>query len=280
MSRTMANEKNYAAWSHDNVVKFYTGQRHRVEDLYTSERVLLVPAVTSCRSVLDVGCAAGGFYQIFQTLKPGIRYVGVDAVADMVAVARRRYPSVTFKVNEGIPLPFGQETFDLVLCTSVLHHNPNYRDMIRECYRVASRGCVIDLPRLVTAPYAFDRSTSYMVLKHRFHEGAGEIDEQQTIVPYVLENPQPMFEFLLEGLRPRPCAIAAVGYYGHPNESVVLPVKPICFCVVYLLKGDAATTRTELLLDVPEDIEAQLSLSGIERVEGGRVAIPGFIQGV
>ncbi len=278
MSRTMAAEKNYAAWSRQHVVSFYGSQRHRVDDLYDSERALLVPSVEACRSVLDIGCAAGGFCQIVQTLKPGICYVGVDASSDMVALARRRYPSATFEVNDGVPLPFGEGAFDLVLCTSVLHHNPNYRDMIRECYRVASLRCVIDLPRLVTAPYAFDRSTSYMVLKRRFHDGAGEIDEQQTIVPYVLEHPQPMFEFLLEGLRPRPRAIAAVGYYGHPNESVVLPVKPICFCVVYLLKGDAATARTRLLLDVPEDIEARLSLSGVERVEGGRATFPGFIQ--
>ncbi len=280
MTRAAAGEKNYAAWSHGNVLQFYTGQRHTVDELYESERAVLMPAIASCASVLDVGCAAGGFYDILQALKPGIAYAGVDVVPEMIAAARARHPSVRFEVSDGATLDFTQKAFDLAFCTGVLLHNPNYEGMLRELYRVASRSCIIDLPRLVAAPYTFRLETSHMVLKRRFHDVAVGVDEQQTSVPYVLAQPQPMFEFLVEALDPKPRALVAVGYYGHPNESVVLPVKPVCFCVVYLAKGDRRTTRTKVLLDLPDDIAAQIRLRDVEYVQGGKAAIAGLIRNV
>lgn len=273
------DQKNYAAWSQRNVVQFYTGQRHTVEELYDSERALLVPALESCASVLDVGCAAGGFSQILQALKAGIRYVGVDVSADLIAAARRSYPTSRFEVSDGSVLAFPDQAFDLTLCTGVLLHNPNYQEMIRECYRVARRGCVIDVPRLVSVPYTFDLATSYMVLKRRFREGTDGLDERHTIVPYVLSHPQPLFDCLVNGLKPRPSVVAAVGYYGQTNESVTLPVKPVCFCVVYLAKVGEAVQETKLLLDLPEEIKSQIQVDHVQVLREGRAAISHLIRG-
>lgn len=279
MSGAGLAEKNYAAWSYENVLQFYASQRHRAEELYDSERAVMLPALESCGSVLDVGCAAGGFYQIFKSLKPGISYTGLDVVPEMVEVARRRHPEGRFEVSDAGSLNFADRSFDMSFCTGVLLHNPNFTQAIHELYRVARKACIIDLPRLVAVPYAFDKKTSYMVLKRRFHDVETSASEEKTTVPYVLANPQPVFEFLLEGLRPKPHTLVAVGYYGHPNESVVLPVKPICFCVVYLGVGDGRVKNTRVLLDVPEDIRAQIKLKHAEFIDGGRGAIASLISG-
>jgi ubiquinone/menaquinone biosynthesis C-methylase UbiE len=262
-------EPPYAAWSDQQVVAFYAHERHTLDNLYESERAILEPAAAGAGSVLDVGCAAGGFYPILRGLHPGIRYRGVDAVPEMVATARRRFPTVPFEVNDGKPLPYSDGAFELVLCTSVLHHNPDYQRMMQELYRVASRGCVMDLPRLVAHPYTFDRSTSYMRLAQRF--GSGTMgDQAQQAVPYVLCEARSIFEFLMGGLDPRPSALAAVGYYGEPDRSTVLPVKRVCFCVVYLAKGTAATQRTKAFLELPEEIAAQFPMDRVERLDGDR----------
>ncbi len=270
--------KNYPAWSEENVVQFYQRERHRLEDLYDSERALLVPALEESTSVLDVGCAAGGLYNILEKLKPGIRYTGVDVSPEMIAQARCRYPSAQFQVSDCSQPDFPEGAFDLVLSMGVLNHNPNYLEMIREHYRVSRKGCVLDLPRMVRAPYTFERSTSHIVLKGLLPNNNPAVPEAETIVPYVLCNPQPMFEFLVNQLKPRPCALAAVGYYGKPNPSAVVPVTPVCFCVIYLKKGDPQTRRTKLLLDLPKDIAAAIQLEGAESVPTGRAAIAGLIR--
>lgn len=272
-------ETNTAAWSHEPVVRHYAEERTTPEALYASERAVLAPALRSCASVLDVGCAAGGFYPILQELKPGLRYLGVDVVPAMIEEARRRYPGVAFEVSDGASLPCLAKAFDLVLCTGVLLHTPNYRDVIAECYRVASRGCVFDLPRLVTAPYTFDPSASYMVLSGRFSAAGAVREPSSTVVPYVLANPQPLFEFLLKGLRPRPEALAAVGYYGQPAEAVVIPARPVCFCVVYLAKGDETTQRPRWLCDLPQGIVDSIHVPEAERMAGGRDALDRCIAG-
>ena len=264
-------DKNYDAWAHESVVHFYATKRQTPQELYASERAILEPVVKRCRSLLDVGCGAGGFSEALRALNPQLRYTGVDAVPAMIAEARRRYPTVSFEISEGGRLPFSNGACDQVLCTSVLHHNPDYRSIIRELYRVARVGCVVDLPRLVVPPYAFDATTSYMVLKERFITDTDARDERSTVVPYVLANPQPMFEFLL-GLSPRPSAIAAVGYEGQPSPSVVIPIRPVCFCVIYVAKGDHGTRETRLLLDLPEPLVAELRLRDVQRFPGGREA--------
>ncbi len=272
-------DKNYAAWSSERVIDFYARERHRSDELYDSERAVLVPALERAASVLDVGCAAGGFSEVLQSLRPGIRYVGVDVAPEMIAEARRRYPAVRFEVSEGSRLDFPDGSFDLVLCTGVLLHNPDYPGLLRELYRVAASGCVVDLPRLVTVPYTFDLASSHMALQRRFAAGPAQgPGTLGSVVPYVLAQAQPMFELLLEQLRPRPRAIAAVGYFGNPHDAAVLPVRPVCFCVVHLAKGDRAVRRTKLLLDLPEEIAAQIPLDGARRVPGGREMVRQFIQ--
>jgi len=265
MTPAIIVRKNYPAWSHRSVVEFYARKRSRVEDLYETERSLLLPALESCGSVLDVGCAAGSFFSIIRTLKPEIRYVGVDVSPKMVTMARSLYPAARFEVSDGSRLSFQDGAFDLVLCTGVLHHNPNYEEIIREVYRVAAKGCILDLPRLVTAPYQFRLASSYQVLKEQF-PGQDGVGEDQTIVPYVLSNPQPLFEFLLRDLHPQPRAIAAVGHYGSPSESAVVPVKPVCFCVVYVGKGHPGRKRAKIWLDLPDDVMRELDLKDAEHL--------------
>ena len=272
--------KNYEAWAHGRVIDFYATKRQTPEELYASERAILEPVVKRCRSLLDVGCAAGGLSEALRALNPQLRYVGVDAVPAMIAEARRRHPGVRFEISEGTRLSFPDRAFDQVLCTSVLHHNPDYQQMIREFYRVAREGCILDLPRLVMRPYAFEAATSYMVLNERFVEGDHQQeDARSTVVPYVLANPQPMFEFLL-GLKPRPSAIAAVGYDGQPSPSVVIPIRPVCFCVIYLAKGDSTTRQTQLLLDLPSLLVAELRIEDVQRFPGGRDAFPQLLSAI
>ena len=59
-------------------------------------------------TVLDVGCGTGGFCEL--AAARGAAVHGVDAMADRIAVARRRVPSGDFRVDvmEQLPGPTGR----------------------------------------------------------------------------------------------------------------------------------------------------------------------------
>ena len=231
-------------------VGFYARERNRVEDLYRSEAAMLLPVVPQVRSVLDVGCAVGGFADVFKELDPKIAYTGIDTSVGMIEEAQRRRPGADFRLSAGGRLPFDDDSFDLVLCTGVLNHNPDYLDMIADLFRVARRFSVIDLPRLVTGPYTFDIEHSNMVLKERFPGADSSVSDEQTRVPYVLANVGEAFEGVLTSLKGRLSGFGCMGYYGKTNASVTIPYPEVIFAVVLLAKGPGTLAYA---LDVPAD---------------------------
>ena len=254
-------EENFNAWSFDNSVSFYTEGRNKAEDLYESEAAILLPIVPHIESVLDIGCAAGGFYEIFLELDPSISYTGVDTSRKMIAEAKTRYPKGDFHIGDGGPLPFETVSFDLVLCTSVLHHNPRYLEMITDFKRIARKYIIVDLPRLVTKPYSFDVSHSYMTLGERFPIGSEQLDKTATKVPYVLANVQEMFNKVITRMGGQLSGLAVHGYFGSPHDtSVTIPISPVIFTVALFVKGN---NPCHYHLNVPEEavilVEQELS---------------------
>jgi len=73
---------------------------------------------------LDAGCGAGG-RDVRRLLRLGCDMTGIDAVEEAVRLTHTRCPDLgkrVFIADLRGPLPFRDETFDFVLCTSVLQH--------------------------------------------------------------------------------------------------------------------------------------------------------------
>ena len=258
-------DKNYAAWSLKNAVEFYKHHRNTVDQLYESEKAFLPDVIKKVRSVLDVGCGAGGFSKIMKTLQPNVYYVGIDVAPKMIDAARILYPGTKFEVADGNKINYPDNSFDLVFCTGVIHHNPNYKEMIDEMYRVSRKYCIFDLPRLVPVDYKFDATESYMTLKERFEGELGDVSKEATRVPYFIINAKTIFDYLLNELVPKPKKLFAVGYYGRTNPSVTMPFEEICFCVVFIEKGSDGS-KTRFGVDLPEDITNLLQYDNVELV--------------
>jgi SAM-dependent methyltransferase len=91
------------------------------------------------RSVVDVGCG-DGFYTISYWDRARPRALtGVDAAAAAVQVARTKGEGrpIRFEVADVHKLPFPDDSFDLALIQSTLHHDDDPADIIREAFRVA-----------------------------------------------------------------------------------------------------------------------------------------------
>ena len=105
------------------------------------------------RTILDVGTGTGRA-AIALALR-GADVTGVDASAEMLAVAERRAADarvrVTFIRGDAHGLALDDGAFDAVVCLRVLMHTPDWRRSLSELCRVARHSVVFDYPALASA---------------------------------------------------------------------------------------------------------------------------------
>jgi SAM-dependent methyltransferase len=236
-------EAESPVWAeHPELVNFYTKHRNRPEDLYPSERRFLPWLAKQTRTVLDIGCAAGGFSRIWQHYQPGIRYVGVDVSASLIAAARSLYPAAEFhEGNCAEGLSFADRSATVVQALGWLHWEERYERALRELWRVCDRYLFFDV-RLATEAELAMSGRQQMAF-------AGAWDGQTT-TPYICLA-WPLFAGLLLNLRP--CTIFGYGYLGRPAETVMGVGPEVCFSTFVLEKGPAndSLPLTTVCLEMP-----------------------------
>ncbi|HEX2445746.1 MAG TPA: class I SAM-dependent methyltransferase [Vicinamibacterales bacterium] len=103
-------------------------------------------------AVLDVGTGTGRAAVLLAG--SGARVTGVDASAEMLAVATRRAgssPSIAFARGDAHALAFSNCSFDAAVCLRVIMHTPGWRRVVAELCRVSRRQVVLDYPALASA---------------------------------------------------------------------------------------------------------------------------------
>lgn len=228
--------------SHPDLLEYYASHRHRPEDLYSSERRFLPWLARQCASVMDAGCAAGGFKAIWRHFNPRIRYVGADVSPSLIDIAKKLNPDTEFmvgNVTEGLPLP--DRCAGVVQALGWLHWEPQYPAAIEELWRLTERFLFFDV-RLVPENKPSLTARQKLTL-------SAEWDGRST-VPYVTVNWGDFAKWLLV-LEPR--NILAYGYWGDPAETVVGFHDQVCFAAFVLEKPTAGTSRAKstLCIDLP-----------------------------
>ncbi len=115
-----------------------------------------LPLTPSTR-VLDVGCGEGRHVHAAALENVG-EVVGLDLQPESLAAARDDYEEyvagetdvpVTFLSGDALRLPFADGAFDVVCCTEVLEHIPDYEAAIDELRRVCAPGgtLAVSVPR-------------------------------------------------------------------------------------------------------------------------------------
>ncbi len=229
------------AWSNQSAIDFYYQNRHEISDLYPSEKIFLPRVLFPGAKVLDVGCASGGFFNIMRSYEPCVEYTGVDLSERAVELARERYPEARFIVTKGFGLPFEDNTFDVVHCTSVFNNEPNYQAMLKEMYRVCSRFVLVDI-RLLKGIGKQENS----VYNIQFN---GE--QVEAIVPYVVNDADEVADFILN-LDPRPTALRGAGYFHQVAKEANTPYGEVCMTMLLIQKRGSEDESTTLdLADLP-----------------------------
>ena len=91
------------------------------------------------RTIVDMGCGDGHYtIRLWDRGRPRA-LTGIDAApaAIKIAVLRKQARPIRFEVGDAHKLPFPDNSFDMALAQSILHHDNDPADILREAFRLA-----------------------------------------------------------------------------------------------------------------------------------------------
>src|SRR5947209_6404683 len=132
----------------DAFTKFEHAGWARVADKYdatwaTSTQQFIPPLLDAAEvsgkmSILDVGCGPG--YVSAAATERGASSTGLDFSAEMIAIAKKKFPGIEFREGDAQNLPFGDASFDRVVANFALLHLASPERAMSEAARVLKPG--------------------------------------------------------------------------------------------------------------------------------------------
>lgn len=106
--------------------------------LYERPAILALAGDVAGARILDAGCGPG--MQAAELFARGATVTGIDLSEDLLAIARTRSTGTFLRHDLTEPLPFPDNSFDLVLSSLVMHYLEDWVAPLREFHRVLVPG--------------------------------------------------------------------------------------------------------------------------------------------
>lgn len=145
------------------------GEPVEVFDVITSALQAL-PCYERGMSVLEVGCSSGYYSEVFEITGLQVQYTGCDYSDAFIKLARQKYPSLRFDIEDATSLNYEDNAFDIVISGCCLLHIPEYGKAVAETARVARRYVIFHrTPVLLGHPNVYYRKKAYGVEMVEIH---------------------------------------------------------------------------------------------------------------
>ncbi len=139
--------------------------------------------VASGDRVLDVGCGTGVLARAAaDRVAAEGQVTGLDLNEGMLAVARRLRPQIDWRHGDATKLPFGDESYDVVMSQFALMWIPDRTAALKEMVRVLRQGGRLAIA--VWGPY--ERATSYVILTEITKRRCGQAAADVLTTPFAL----------------------------------------------------------------------------------------------
>ena len=220
--------KNAESWGLPNVVSFFDSHRVTSSDVYPSEWFFLKNQLHEDMSILDIGCAQGGFAGIIGEQLKNFSYTGVDISKAMIEKAAMNYPHHKFHlVNEG-DFSSLSEVYDMTLVLGILHLHETWRKTIEMAWKHTKTALILDL-RETFGNTIEDKAQSYFSMNINGRNG-----EYSEVLPYNVINAGEALE-TINSICTGAKKISHYGYLQDPSSTTVTKVDKI-FANVYLIQ--------------------------------------------
>ena len=91
--------------------------------------------------LLDCGCGTGPMISLLYEKDPSKHYTGLDITPRMIETAKaKNLEGVKWVVGDCENLPFGEDSFDAVICSNSFHHYPNTQAFFHSVKKVLRPG--------------------------------------------------------------------------------------------------------------------------------------------
>ena len=210
---------------------FWGNNRQTIDDLYESERYYLEPILKKVTSVLDVGCAAGGFYKIAKEINPHVNYSGIDISPELINIAKKRFPEIHFSSYDGNYLPFKSNTYDLVFSFGLMHHLSHWANIIHQMATISARYIIFDI-RLTKNESLNDPDKYFQKIAYN------ETWDGVTKIAYIVLNFQDFYK-CIEPYTTGTHHCSIFGYEHPPTNLAVIPYNSVYTCSVFIDKKSA-----------------------------------------
>lgn len=132
---------------------------------------IFAESIKSPKDILDVGCGLRPYERFFK----GCKYIGIDVEAS----GRDSNNKIPDKFYDGLHIPFGDNSFDIAICTEVLEHCIDPEKLLSEIYRILKKDGILffTMPFIWgehETPYDFRRYTSFGI-KRKIEDAGFEI---------------------------------------------------------------------------------------------------------
>lgn len=161
-------------WDADQYLRFGEPRTQVSRDL--ARRVL--ERLPSPRRIVDLGCGPGNSTEVLHVLFPHAeRILGLDASAEMLAAARRRYPRFEFETADIAAWAAAPESgaWDLVFSNSALHWLADHATLIPRLFARVAPGGVLAFQMPSAGKYGVDRIARELVASPAFRDRIGPI---------------------------------------------------------------------------------------------------------
>lgn len=93
------------------------------------------------KNILEIGCGSGFGAELIMKSNPK-SYLGIDIMEDQIDLARsRNLPGANFELMDATKISsLGQYSVDEIVDFRILHHIPEWKSVIAECFEVLSPG--------------------------------------------------------------------------------------------------------------------------------------------
>ena len=165
--------------THDDSVKI-SGANSDYFSEYKIVELLKYEKPDTTLNILDFGCGDGNSSLYIRKHFPNANIFGVDVSEKSIEKAKSKNISGTeFKVFDGLKMPYGDESFEVVFTSMVFHHIEHklHQGILNEIYRVLKQGGRFynfehnpnnPLTRKVVRECAFDEDA--VLLKPTYHK--------------------------------------------------------------------------------------------------------------
>ena len=221
----MKNKKvpEYRYWGLKPSIEYFKSKRKNISDLYEGEKKIFSKIMFEKCSILDIGCAEGGFIKIIKSFIKNFDYTGVDVNPKMINLAKKKNPKYNFYEKNEFHTKFGNKKFDIVLILGLLHLNKEWKKTLLKDSKYSKRYLIFDL-RETSKKSVENIKKSYFRMNFD-----SKIKKYREIhIPYNILNKKKVESFLDNKLKTFKRKIV-IKYKGKPSKNAKTSHKVVTF---------------------------------------------------